>query len=103
MYGRVMLSAAYADGALSYLQVPFFNVDYIADQDGTIRRSKGFSAVVAYEHLWTPTLKSTLSYSYYRTGVTTGLANINAVVPFDCSDRADSGRAGALSRVAMSG
>ena len=92
MYGRVMLSGAYADGALSYLQVPFFNVDYIADENGRINRSKGFSAVLAYEHLWSPTLKSTISYSIYRTSVTTGVATILPFLPFNFNYKVSGGQ-----------
>ena len=81
MYGRLMVTAAYSRGALSYLGMPFFASDYVADADGTIHLSSGYSALVSYEHLWTPFIKSTFTFSGYDARMTSGLANLAAVSP----------------------
>lgn len=81
MYGRLMISGAYADGALSYLGMPFFASDYVADADGTLHLSKGASALISYEHLWTPFVKSTLTLSGYDVHSSSGLASLTGVSP----------------------
>ena len=64
-YGRFLLNGAYTNGALSYLAIPKFGTDYITDADGKIRKTRGYSAVASYEHVWKPNFKTTLSYSVY--------------------------------------
>ncbi|MBV1708110.1 MAG: porin [Hyphomicrobiales bacterium] len=81
MYGRLMVTAAYSRGALAYLGMPFFATDYVADADGTIHLSSGYSALVSYEHLWTPFVKSTFTFSGYDARMSSGLANLAAVSP----------------------
>lgn len=63
--GRLSLTFAAADGAIGYLGIPFFAPDYVVSSSGEIERSSGWSAVAAYEHVWAPAWKSTLSYSYF--------------------------------------
>lgn len=65
--GRLMVTAAYADGALDYLGIPRFSTDYIATPDGKITRTRGASAVVSYEHVWRPDLKTVAALSAYKT------------------------------------
>ncbi len=81
MYGRLMISGAYANGAVSYLGMPFFASDYVADADGTLHLSQGASALISYEHLWTPFVKSTLTFSGYDVRSSSGLASLTAVSP----------------------
>jgi len=65
--GRILLSGAIADGAVDYLGIPYFATDYITDRDGSVVTTRGASAVVSYEHVWNPNLKSALSLSVYET------------------------------------
>ena len=71
-YGRFLLQGAVARGAIGYLGIPFFATDYVADADGDLRATTGYSAVASYEHLWTTTLKSSLTYSLFGTSETSG-------------------------------
>ena len=66
-YGRFLLQGAVARGAIGYLGIPFFATDYVANGDGDIHQTTGYSAVASYEHLWTPTVKSSITYSIFRT------------------------------------
>jgi len=66
-YGKVMVSAAGGQGALGYLGIPFMGLDYVASSTGVIQRSPGESLIVSYEHLWMPTLKSSLTFSWFQT------------------------------------
>lgn len=66
-FGRIMVSAAVADGALDYLGIPRFAPDYISDADGAIRKTKGFSAIASYEHVWRRSLRTSMSFSVYGT------------------------------------
>ena len=66
-YGRIMLSGAASEGALDYLGIPSFAPDYIADSEGQIRRTRGYSAIASYEHVWLPTLRTSASFSVYAT------------------------------------
>lgn len=66
-HGRIMVSGAAADGALDYLGIPSFAPDYIADAAGSIRKTKGVSAIASYEHVWRPDLRTSVSFSAYRT------------------------------------
>jgi len=63
--GRLSLTVAAAEGAMGYLGIPFFAPDYVVSSSGTVERSTGWSAVAAYEHIWAPRWKSTLSYSMF--------------------------------------
>lgn len=63
--GRLSITAAAAEGAMGYLGVPFFAPDYVVSAGGTVKQSTGWSAVAAYEHIWAPMWKSTLSYSLF--------------------------------------
>ena len=63
--GRLSITAAVAEGAMGYLGVPFFAPDYVVSGGGAVERSTGWSAVAAYEHIWAPAWKSTLSYSLF--------------------------------------
>jgi hypothetical protein len=71
-YGRFLLQGAVARGAIGYLGIPFFATDYVADADGDLHATTGYSAVASYEHLWTPTLKSSVTYSLFGTSETSG-------------------------------
>lgn len=62
-YGRFIFGAAYAEGALSYLGAFPFATDYVVDGDGTLVRTKGYSLLASYEHVWNERLKSTLTVS----------------------------------------
>ena len=64
-YGRFLLNGAYTNGALSYLGIPKFGTDYVSDLDGRIVKTRAYSGVVSYEHVWKPNFKTTLSYSRY--------------------------------------
>lgn len=66
-YGRLLVQVAAARGAIGYLGIPFLATDYVASGDGEIDPTTGYSAVVSYEHLWTTTLKSSLTYSMFET------------------------------------
>jgi hypothetical protein len=66
-HGRIMLSAAAAEGALDYLGIPSFAPDYLADATGSIKKTKGVSAIASYEHVWLPNLRTSFSFSVYRT------------------------------------
>lgn len=61
--GRFLASVAYANGAMDYLGIPDFAVDYIARQDGTLDLSEGVSAVGSYEYPFSPTLRGIVSGS----------------------------------------
>jgi hypothetical protein len=67
MYGRLLLQAATARGAIGYLGIPFFATDYVVGGDGDVKLTTGYSAVASYEHLWTPTVKSSITYSIFAT------------------------------------
>ena len=64
-YGRFLLQGALARGAIGYLGIPFFATDYVVNGDGDLKETKGYSAVASYEHLWTPTVKSSITYSIF--------------------------------------
>jgi hypothetical protein len=66
-YGRLLVQLAAARGAMGYLGIPFFATDYVASGDGDIHLTEGYSMVASYEHLWTPTLKSSVTYSLFST------------------------------------
>ena len=66
-YGRLMLQVAATHGAIGYLGIPFFATDYVVNGDGDVKETAGYSAVASYEHLWTPTLKSSITYSIFGT------------------------------------
>lgn len=70
MYGRILVTGAYGEGALDYLGIPRFNSDYVIDADGRIVLSKGFSGLVSYEHLWTSRFKTAATLALYRTTAT---------------------------------
>jgi len=55
--GRLLASAAYARGAMDYLGIPDFAVDYVARQDGTLDLAEGVSGVVSYEYPFAPTIR----------------------------------------------
>ena len=77
--GRLSLTFAAAEGAMGYLGIPFFAPDYVVSSSGAVERSTGWSAVAAYEHLWAPRWKSTLSYSMFSVNMgspTEALINI---------------------------
>ena len=76
MYGRFMLTGAYTSGALSYLGMPYFALDYVAEANGRLHLTRGYSTVASYEHLWNPSLKSTLTWSAYRASMHSDLSDI---------------------------
>jgi hypothetical protein len=81
-----MLSGAFANGAVAYLGAPNFAVDSVADENGVLHRTPGRSMVASYEHLWTPRLKSSLTFSLYGMSMASGQANVGsalATTPFD--------------------
>ena len=59
--------ARLARGAIGYLGIPFFATDYVVGGDGDLHETTGYSAVASYEHLWTPTVKSSVTYSIFGT------------------------------------
>lgn len=61
--GRLLLSAAYADGAMAYLGHLPFLTDYVVDADGTIAKTSGFSLLASYEYLWSPRFKTMATVS----------------------------------------
>ena len=81
-YGRILISAAHAHGALSYLGAPFFASDYVAGVDGKLRLSSGSSGLISYEHLWTPNFKTTATLSAYSLHSSSDKSLIGGV-PFD--------------------
>ncbi len=81
-YGRILISAAHAHGALSYLGAPFFASDYVAGVDGKLRLSTGSSGLISYEHLWTPNFKTTATLSAYSLHSSSDTSLIGGV-PFD--------------------
>ncbi len=85
MYGRFMASAAYTRGAVSYLGAPTFAIDYVAEQNGQLHLTNGWSALGSYEHLWTPFLKSTATLSYYEMGMHSNPSDVGGgvLVNFD--------------------
>jgi hypothetical protein len=66
-YGRLLLQVAAARGAIGYLGIPFFATDYVVGGDGDLKETTGYSAIASYEHLWTPTVKSSITYSIFGT------------------------------------
>jgi hypothetical protein len=70
-HGRVMVSGAIANGAMDYLGIPTFAPDHIIDGDGSIRMTKGVSAIASYEHVWRPDLKTSVSISAFGTSSVT--------------------------------
>jgi hypothetical protein len=80
-YGRFLLQGAVARGAIGYLGIPFFATDYVADAEGDLHPTTGYSAVASYEHLWTPTLKSSVTYSIFGTSETSGAELLAPGVP----------------------
>lgn len=83
-YGRFMVSATAADGALDYLGIPFFTPDYVANPDGSLNKTRGYVGLVSYEHIWTPTLKSTIAYSRYKTRLRSNVTYLgDQVDPFN--------------------
>jgi len=67
-YGRILVTGAYASGALDYLGIPKFGADYVSDITGRIEQTKGHSAIVSYEHVWRPNFKTTFGVSSYGLG-----------------------------------
>jgi len=63
--GRVAMTVAYTQGAIGYLGMPFFATDYVVGSDGSFHRSKGWSALVSYEHMLSRRTKLNLSASYF--------------------------------------
>ncbi|MGD1036789.1 MAG: porin [Roseiarcus sp.] len=96
MYGRFMIQGAEARGAIGYLGVPFFATDYVADADGAIHPTLGYSGIASYEHLWTPTLKSSLTFSIFHTSETSGVEDLPPGFPmwFDVKVRGSELQAG---------
>ncbi|MGD0641411.1 MAG: porin [Roseiarcus sp.] len=96
MYGRFMIQGAVARGAIGYLGMPFFATDYVADADGALHPTVGYSAIASYEHLWTPTLKSSVTYSIFHTSQTSGVEDLSPGVPmwFDVKMRGSQLQAG---------
>jgi hypothetical protein len=65
MYGRLGMTVAYTQGAIGYLGIPFFATDYVIGGDGTYHRSKGWSALISYEHMLARNVKLNLNASYF--------------------------------------
>lgn len=90
MYGRFIVTGTIGQGAQSYLGIPFFAPDYVADENGAVRMTRGKTWLASYEHIWRPNLKSTFAISRYYTRTVSGIANgcINqvacgAIIPFN--------------------
>jgi hypothetical protein len=66
-HGRILLAGAVAQGALDYLGIPHFAPDFVADADGSLRATRGASALASYEHVWRPDLRTSVSLSWYGT------------------------------------
>jgi hypothetical protein len=71
-YGRILLAGAAAQGALDYLGVPRFAPDFVADANGSLRPTRGVSALASYEHVWRPDLRTSVSLSWYGTNTSAG-------------------------------
>jgi hypothetical protein len=71
-YGRILLAGAAAQGALDYLGVPRFAPDFVADANGSLRPTRGVSALASYEHVWRPDLRTSMSLSWYGTDTAAG-------------------------------
>jgi hypothetical protein len=59
------MTVAYTQGAIGYLGIPFFATDYVIGGDGTYHRSKGWSALISYEHMLARNVKLNLNASYF--------------------------------------
>jgi hypothetical protein len=70
--GRIFGSFAHASGALGYLGVPRFAVDYAVSASGAITLSEGTAANLSYEHLWSPRMRSAISMGVFQTQMDTG-------------------------------
>ncbi|WP_306119426.1 MULTISPECIES: porin [unclassified Roseitalea] len=62
-FGRFIVSGAYAEGGVSYLGGLPFASDYLVDGDGTLVKTRGYSLLASYEHVWRNDLKSTATVS----------------------------------------
>lgn len=80
-YGRLLLQVAAARGAIGYLGIPFFATDYVVGGDGDVKLTTGYSAVASYEHLWTPTVKSSITYSFFGTSESSDVEDLTAGAP----------------------
>ena len=80
-YGRLLLQVAAARGAIGYLGIPFFATDYVVGGDGDLKLTTGYSAVASYEHLWTPTVKSSITYSIFGTSEASDVELLATDVP----------------------
>jgi hypothetical protein len=65
MFGRLGMTVAYTAGAIGYLGIPFFATDYVVGGDGTFHRSRGWSALISYEHMLARNVKLNLNASYF--------------------------------------
>jgi hypothetical protein len=70
---QLWLEAAYADGALNYLGVTgdvgigpvgLISADAVLLDNGSIKKTKGWNVLGAFQHYWTPSLRSVLWGSY---------------------------------------
>jgi hypothetical protein len=80
-YGRLLLQFAASHGAIGYLGIPFFATDYVVNGDGDVKETAGYSAVASYEHLWTPTLKSSITYSIFGTSEASNMELLGPNMP----------------------
>jgi hypothetical protein len=72
---QLWLEAAYADGALNYLGVTgnvgigpvnLVSTDAVLINDSSIKKTKGWNVLGAFQHYWTPTIRSVLWGSYTK-------------------------------------
>jgi hypothetical protein len=75
--GRLVVTGAYARGALDYLGIPSNAPDYIRDELDSLRLSQGYSGLVSYEHFWSPEIRTAATASFYRTRTEAGSLDWN--------------------------
>jgi len=67
---RLMMSVSVAQGALGYLGMPNFAIDYTVDGDGDMNLSKGASALVSYMRMLDERTKLALTASGFWSKMT---------------------------------
>lgn len=80
---RVMLTAAAAKGALGYLGVPDFVIDYTADGQSNITLSEGASGLASFEHHFNPETSVSLTGSAFWSEMRTDDAVIMSIGGMD--------------------
>jgi hypothetical protein len=83
-YAKFMIAAAFSEGAIGYLGIPFFATDYVARADGRIDLSRGISGVASYEYIWNRKFKTSVTGSgFWVESASTGELMDNIDLSFD--------------------